>query len=32
MEWLLGQIGPIALVVGIFLALRFILRKAGLPT
>ncbi len=32
MGWLWGQIGPIALVVGIWLALQFILRKAGLPT
>lgn len=31
MEWL-GQIGTIAAVVGVWLALQFVMRKAGLPT
>ena len=31
MDWL-GQFGTLAAVVGIWLVLQFILRKAGLPT
>jgi hypothetical protein len=31
MDWL-GQIGTIAAVVGIWLVLQYILRKAGVPT
>ena len=31
MEWI-GQLGTFAAVVGIWLVLQFILRKAGVPT